>query len=175
MRFPNGYGSVCKLKGNRRRPFVARKTIGFKMNEEKQTAYPVYQVIGYYEKREDALTALSDFNKNPYSIEVTKITFAEIYEKWAERKFDEISQSNINGYRAAYKVCEALHKRKFIELKLADLQAVIDKSDKNQPTLKKVKILMNQLYEYAIIHEIISQERNLVQYIDISKAGNQMQ
>ncbi|WP_352400110.1 site-specific integrase [Anaerotignum sp.] len=172
MRLPNGYGSVYKLSGNRRRPFVARKTTGFKMNDEKQTAYPIYQIIGYFEKREQALTALADFNKNPYSIESNKITFSEVYNKWSKRKFEEISKSNINGYKASYKVCEPLHNRKFIELKLADLQAVIDNSGKNYPTLKKVKVLFGQLYEYAIINEIIPKERNFVEYVNISRAGN---
>jgi len=29
MRLPNGYGSVAKLSGNRRNPYVVRKTTGF--------------------------------------------------------------------------------------------------------------------------------------------------
>ncbi|STO37556.1 Uncharacterised protein [Gallibacterium anatis] len=29
MRLPNGYGSVFKLSGKRRKPFIARKTIGY--------------------------------------------------------------------------------------------------------------------------------------------------
>lgn len=172
MRLPNGYGSVYKLSGKRRRPYVARKTIGFKMVEEKQNAYPIYQIIGYYEKREQAITALSDFNKNPYSLENNKITFAEVYEKWSEQRFQEVSQSTINGHKASYKVCQPLYERKFVELKLADLQSVIDNSNKNQPGLKKVKILFSQLYQHAIINEIIPKERNYVEYLNISKAGN---
>lgn len=40
MRMPNGYGSVYKLSGKRRNPYVARKTIGF--NEKNQ---PIYKII----------------------------------------------------------------------------------------------------------------------------------
>jgi hypothetical protein len=29
MKLPNGYGSVVKLKGERRRPYAVRKTAGF--------------------------------------------------------------------------------------------------------------------------------------------------
>jgi len=34
---PNGYGSVAKLSGNRRRPYVVKKTIGY---DEKKHPIP---------------------------------------------------------------------------------------------------------------------------------------
>ena len=37
MKNPNGYGSVVKLSGNRRKPFCARKTSGW--NEK---GHPIY-------------------------------------------------------------------------------------------------------------------------------------
>ncbi|WKS98289.1 hypothetical protein [Gallibacterium anatis] len=54
MRLPNGYGSVFKLSGKRRKPFIARKTIGY--NENKRQ---IYHNIGYFATKEDALKALS--------------------------------------------------------------------------------------------------------------------
>lgn len=172
MKMPNGYGSVFKLSGKRRRPWVARKTIGWNQIPDKEKSYPIYQVIGYYEKREQALEALVDFNKNPYEINVSKITFTEVYDKWSERKFTEISESNIKGYKASFLLCESIKDMNFVDIKLNHLQDVVDKSGKNHPTLRKLKVLFGQLYDYAIMHEIISKERDLVQYVDISKSGN---
>lgn len=40
------------------------------------------------------------------------------------------------------------------------------------PTRKKPKILLSLMYKYALIHEIVPKERNLVEYLDIRKAGN---
>lgn len=113
-----------------------------------------------------------DYNKDPYDLHIATITFEEVYNKWSERKFEEISKSNAQGYKAAYLLCEAIKDMKFVEIKLDHLQSVVDNSGKNSPTLKKLKILFGQLYDYAIKHEIVSQERNLVQYVDTSKAGN---
>ena len=48
MKNPNGYGSVVRLSGNRRRPFVARKTRGWD-----ERGYPIYDTIGYFPTRED--------------------------------------------------------------------------------------------------------------------------
>lgn len=43
MKLPNNYGQICKLSGNRRRPFMVRKTIGY---ENKGCA--IYHIVGYY-------------------------------------------------------------------------------------------------------------------------------
>lgn len=47
MKNPNGYGSVFKLGGNRRRPWCARVTIGWSDDGKQQ-----YKNIGYYEERD---------------------------------------------------------------------------------------------------------------------------
>lgn len=95
------------------------------------------------------------------------MTFAEVYEKWSSKKFNEISSSNVNGYKAAYKLCKSIHNVKFVDLKLLHLQAIVDASNKNYPTLKKLKVLFNQLFEYAIVNEIIPRDRNYVEYLNI--------
>ena len=78
------------------------------------------------------------------------MTFDEVYEEWSKKKFPTVSESNIKGYKASYKTCGILYNRVFKDLKLADLQQVIDTCGKNFPTLKKIKILFNQLYEFAL-------------------------
>lgn len=101
MRLPNGFGNVSKLSGKRRNPWRARKTTGWTIDEETKKAKQLYITIGYYPTRQQALQALSEYNTNPYDLDAAKITFSEVYDKWSEKKFAEISQSNINGYRAS--------------------------------------------------------------------------
>lgn len=50
MKLPNGYGSVTKLTGNRRRPYMVRITTGF-TNDGRQ----LMKILGYYAKRTEAL------------------------------------------------------------------------------------------------------------------------
>ena len=62
---------------------------------------------------------------------------------------------------------------KFVEIKLDHLQQVVDESGKNTPTLKKMKIMFGLMYDYAVMHEIVTPDkRDMVRYIDITKAGN---
>lgn len=166
MRLPNGFGNVSKLPGNRRNPWRARKTTGWKENGQKVTQK--YVTVGYYPTKEEALIALSAYNKNPYDLS-GGLTFSEVYEKWSERKFEEISRSNINGYQASYKLCSAIYNVKFRDLKLSHLQGVVDSSGRNYPTLKKLRILFNQLFDYAVQNEIIGRDKHIVEYLNIGK------
>ena len=167
MRLPNGYGGITKLPGNRRKPYRARKTTGWIIEDGK--CKQQYITIGYFATKKEALQALTEYNTNPYDINVNKITFAEVYEKWSERKFENISQSNINGYKASYKVCTTLYDMPFHEIKLNHLQSVVDNSGKGYDSRKKLRILFNQLFDYAVQNEIIGKDKQIVEYVDIGK------
>lgn len=169
MRLPNGFGNVSKLSGKRRNPWRARKTSGWTIDENTKKLKQTYITIGYYPTRQQALQALSEYNSNPYDLDANTITFAEVYTKWSAKKFDEISPSNINGYKASYKLCEPLYNTKFADLKLIHLQSIVDNSGKNYPALKKLKILFNQLFDYAVMNEIVPKDRHVVEYLNIGK------
>ena len=49
MKLPNNYGSVYKLSGNRRRPYIAKITIGYN-NKGKQSAIKTKTLISIESK-----------------------------------------------------------------------------------------------------------------------------
>ena len=69
MRNPNGYGTVAKLSGNRRRPFIVKKVIGW--NDK---GHPIYEIIGYTETREAGNMLLAEYNRDPWDVDRAKIT-----------------------------------------------------------------------------------------------------
>jgi integrase len=166
MRLPNGYGSVYKLSGKRRKPFMARKTIGWDDNGKQ-----IYRIIGYYENKKLALQALADFNNNPYDVEVSTLTFSDIFEKWKEQKYNDISKSAINGYNAAYETSKALHDIKLIDIKTMHLQSVISNCGKGHDTLRKIRVLYNQLFKYAMENDIVNKDYSA--FIDIGKKSEE--
>ena len=170
MRLANGIGSVYKLSGNRRNPYIVRKTTGWDIDEESGKAKQKYITIGYAPTRAKGLEMLMDYNKNPFDVESSKITFAELFSKWSAEKFPTISDSNVKGYNASYNCCSDIHERVFKDLKLADLQGVIDTCGKNYPTLRKLKVLLSQMYEYAMKYEFCNKDYS--QYVDILKYKN---
>ena len=167
MRLPNGYGSVVKQSGRRRNPYIVRKTAGYHYDAEKDKQVQDYIIIGYAKTKADGLRMLAEYNNNPFDTKAAKMTFSDVYEEWSKRKYPTVSKSNATGYTACYKACGTLYNKIFKDIKLADLQNVIDNCGKNYPTLKKIKVLFSQLYEYAMKNEICNKDYS--DYIDIAQ------
>ena len=155
------------MSGKRRRPYVVKKTVGWHYDEVKDKMIQDQMTIGYAATRAEGLQMLAEYNNNPFDLKASKVTFQEVYERWSKEKFPTISHSNVKGYEASYKVCESLYRKVFRDLKLVDLQTVVDTCGKNFPTLKKLKSLFNQLYEYAMKNDICSKDYS--EFVDIVK------
>lgn len=167
MRKSNGYGSVLKLSGKRRKPYAVRLTVGWDDNGKQ-----IFKYIGYYEKKNDAEIALAEYNKNPYSL-AQDMTFAKLFEEWKTEHYPKISDSGHKGYNAAFKACSELHDKKVVDIKLTQLQAIIDASDKNKPTLKKMKVMWGMMYDYGVKYEKIpADRREIVKFVDLSNKDN---
>lgn len=142
MRLPNGFGSVYKLTGHRRRPWVVKKTI-----DGRQKA------LGYFETHDAALTFLLKVNHEPHGLTAT---FADIYQQWQASKWPTISKSSQQAYDISFRHLSRLHDKTMSRLKYLDLQAAMDdvRQVAGYSTQKKCRVLMSQLYQYAIKREM---------------------
>lgn len=151
MKNPNGYGSVVKLSGNRRNPFCARKTVGW--NDK---GHPIYKPIGYFPNRPEAMMALAEYNRNPYDIDLSKITMEEMFEKWSARDFPKMSKSSASSHKAAFKHAEPLHKIAYKRIKAFQMQEIIDECGCGYSTQGAIKNLFGQLDNYGLELDIIT-------------------
>lgn len=172
MKLPNGYGSVTKMKGNRRNPYRATVTERWIIDKDTSKSKQIRKTVGYYSTKSEALQALAEYNASPYDLDNSKITFDEVYERWSDEHFPTISASNVKGYQAAYLLCEPITRKRMVDIKLDELQYIADHSGKNEPTLRKFKVLLSMMFRYAVIHDIIPPEMNKSKYVNIKKAGN---
>lgn len=156
MKLANGYGSITKLKGHRRNPFMVRITTG----KTKEGKY-IREVLGYYPSHSKAVDALSEYNREPYDIASRKLTFADIYNKWIETpEFDRLSASAEKCYKAAFKKYSLIHNKSFTSIKIADLQSCIDKNTSGYSSNRDMKHLASKLYQYAMVQEIVTQNKS---------------
>lgn len=140
LKRPNGTGTVYKLSGRRKRPWVAAKS---------------GVIIGYYETKTAALEALNKLAGRDIT-ERYNMTFAEVFKEWSAEHYKGISDSAIEGYDRAFDVSAPLHQRKFRDLRTADFQHIIDDhKDKSLSALSKLKILWTQMSKWALREEII--------------------
>lgn len=159
MKLPNGFGSVYKLSGKRRHPWVAAKTFGWKINEETGKAKQLQKPIGYFATRQEAMTALVNYNENPYDIETENITFSEVYEKWTEEYFPTLgSNSSIRTITSAYKYCRPLYNMRMRDIRVNHLEQTIREATVGNSTKSRMKSVFNLIYKYAMKHEIVDKD-----------------
>lgn len=143
----NGTGTVYKLSGRRTRPWVAAKN---------------KVVIGYYERKTDALEALERLSGKELT-ERYNMTFADVFAQWSAEHFSGLSKSGQEAYKISYKAFAPLYGKKFRELRTADFQAIADDNADKPEAVKKYKQLINQMSEWAVREEVCTQ--NFAQFV----------
>lgn len=157
MRNPNGYGTVVKLSGNRRKPFEVR--VNTRIDE---WGYPRYDVLGRFAERTDANIALAEYNRSPFDVNKRDITFKEVYDMWYDWKYvngkKKYSASSIGCTKGAYKKCSSLHDMKFSEIRTDDMQKILDDHTLSHAYMEHILNLLHQMYKYALEYDIIQKD-----------------
>lgn len=186
MKLPNGYGSVHKLTGGKRRkPWRARISTGYVYDAVADRQVRKYKILGYYETKQQALQALAAYNENPYDLDADKITFKECYKKWTESYFEKITESAKRTVSAAYRYCSLLYDMRMKDVRTYHLKGCIDDGfiisntgkDKGKKkfasanTKARMKSMFNLMFDYAVEHEIavVNYARNFNLDDDIAK------
>ena len=160
MRNPNGYGTIIKLNGNRRNPFMVK--VNPHMDERN---YPIYDILGYYPTWADASIALAKYNDDPYDVSVSHMTFAQLYKEYYDAKYvysaKKLSKSSEGCTKMAYNYCKPLYDRVYSTLRKLDFQHILDdsRSKKGEPlshaAQEHILNLMRQMDDYAMSNDII--------------------
>lgn len=141
MKNPNGYGTIKKLSGARRRPFVFMISANGKQ-----------KAMGYFATKLEAMVYQVDYNQSHSLHRLSKITFAELYARWMPKhiSYASVSKSTINGYECAYKHCASLYDLPIADIKYSHLQAAIDDmTNLSYASKKKVRNLLSLLFAHA--------------------------
>jgi len=179
MKLPNNYGGIVKLSGKRRRPYMARKTIGY---DDK--GHQKFYIIGYFESQGEALDALVEFNKKNITdftgIKRQDISFGDLYKEWYTRQSllveqGDLSESSLEGYRTAWKHLKELKDAKVKNFRKSDMQKIIDdlyQGNYSKSAITKVKALSGVLLDYAIGDKIIDTNYAKLCKIPTTKQAN---
>ncbi len=145
MKNPNKYGTVTKLSGNRRRPWIVR---------EGQTGKQ--KPIGYTTTREEGLILLAQYNKQPWDIDTNKITLQQLYDLWLEKRITKLGISNQKVLKAAYNHCKIFANMRYNTIKSYQMQDCIDSCGLSYATQNAIKNLWGHLDKFAMELDIIT-------------------
>ena len=167
MRNPNGFGSVYKLSGKRRKPWAVRKTTGWLLTEDGKS-YPKYEFLGYYERRADAVEALRKANST-FAITNYNATVGELYAAWSAEHFEKVGKGRKACILSSWKKLQPLVSN--LKIKDLRLQQITDLLHKIRPATqcRTAKMILEAIFDYAIRHEMLSPEaKKVMDYVDIS-------
>lgn len=133
-------GTAFKMPNGKWR---AEATLGYRDKKR------VYRTKSGFKTKKEALAYIPTLRADPIGVN-SKIKFADLYELWSVPHYKKIGKDTENGYRAAYRHCEPIYYKTFVDLKTQDLQAVVDACALSRRTKADIKSLLGNLYKYAI-------------------------
>lgn len=148
MKLPNNYGSISKLSGPRRRPYIVRKSV--------PGGKPM--ILGYVATREEGLALLAQFNANPWDVNRAGITLDELFKLWQDQRMPKLGAANQACLSSAYKHCESLSGMQYREIKAFQMQGCIDGCGKGASTQSAIKNLWTHLDRFALELDIITRQ-----------------
>jgi integrase len=154
VKLPNRTGTVYKLTGTRRRPWIARAYIG-------RDEYNIrkYETIGYFKTKTEATKALLAYNANPFDISRQKATLQQVFDILIEDKQKDLKPNSLKGnyIQPFNRFFSDLKDERFSKLRHHHFQKAIDEraeAGQKATYLNKVLVLVNQLYKTAILNDI---------------------
>lgn len=167
MRLPNGIGSVHQINDGKRRrkPWRARVPSHIEFNAETGKASQKYINIGYFETEKEAIAALFEYQKNPYTIEAAVCTFADVYEMWSKKKFPTVSKSAQYGYSNAYAHSKPLHDMKMRDIRANHMEHIMQSFALGYEAQTKLKTFWGQLFKYSMEHDIV--QKNYSSFVPV--------
>lgn len=181
MKLPNGYGSVTKLSGNRRKPYQARVTLGWITDEQSGSTSQNRVTIGTFKTKKEALQALAEYGANPYDIQNGNLTLAELYQKWTESYFPTLeSESSCRTITAAWRYCHTIYNMRVKDLRARHIKGIMEdgyiipsrgkdagqKVTASPGTKSRIKSIFNLMLDYALEYELV--DKNYARTFDLS-------
>ena len=165
MRLENGFGSVVYLGDGRRCPYGARTaTAGY---DEKGNAQG-RKYIGYFKTWDEAHQALMEYNKDPYRMDLSKITFGELSKLLIQRKEEE-KIKYLTSLKSYLKKCDELNDIPIKSLKSIHLQKWFNSisGEYKYKYLQQIVKAVHLVFEIAVELDVI--RKNDADYIRILK------
>ena len=168
MRAANGMGTVSKLSGKRRKPWLLRDNKKFNEKTGKYERLP----LGVFETKKEAETyRIAYFTNNLDMIKDTGIkihkkkekgiTFEQVYDLWLKNK--DVNDGTLTNYETQFKRSKKLHKMEINKINGILLQDIFYSLNLTNSTLRVLKSFWSMIFDFAILNDMCS--KNYAKYL----------
>lgn len=175
MKRANGTGCVTKLSGNRRKPYIAKITLGYDENGKLKTKILSDENGNKYFKDRfmpDLLIANWNKEKGNIAIDKSDYTFSQVFEEYKSKYFPtkeeiaiekrehkkakgKLGKSVASNLQSAYNKCEELYNRLYKSLRKDDFMNIILRTVGCGTVIYSLSNLFKKLDNYALEQDII--------------------
>lgn len=147
MRLPNNYGSITKLKGNRRRPYAVRKNAG-----KNENGHTIWRCIGYAATYDEAIKILSRYNSDPRDPLIMKMTVADVFDRLLRHaKAIGKPDGSVRTWKTAYrKLPEHITRMKYADLTTDMMQETVDAASSTPACALHMRIMWYNMEKTAM-------------------------
>lgn len=171
MKNANGTGSIYKLQGHRRKPWVLSFSF-WNDNHTKRSR----KIIGYYKTKTDAETVRFDVLKSNYALETLLMnkdtTFKDCALESLKRAENNLSELTIKSYESCLKILSPIHNVKMKDFNALMYQQFVDELISNgikAKRLSNINSLVRRTVKVAIRKGILTYD--ITQGIDVGGAS----
>ena len=184
LKLPNGYGSITKLPGKRRKPWWVRITEGWgyintETGEVAKRLQPLpplefakkYKLqqrrysIGTFETYQEAFAALVKYNDSPYESMNESLTFEEVCDRCMELFEKKAADGTYRIYLNLIKrIPPDFLRMKMRAVKASDIESMIRSLDPAPTTAKGLVTVLRRVFDYAVKHDVC--EKNYADLVD---------
>ena len=163
MKNENGSGTVYKLKGKRRKPWVARVTTGYSMDGKQ-----LRKVLGTFATKREAQEYLFKYNKNPNFF--SGITSEEVKNMWWEQYHKNKKEKTLKNTISALKKLSFLNNLKIAEINLMFLQ----KKFSEEKCDRICKNVLSLIFKFAEKYDFIENNKEAFDKFLEEQCGNDL-
>ena len=164
MRLPNGFGQITMLKNrNLRNPWRVMVSVG--KTPEGRPIQKLLKPQAYFRTYNEAYEALIKYHKSPLDL-TSDMTVLEVYEKWSEEYYQNISEASIRSFKSIWKHCHSIYDTKISALTKNQLRnlyenATMYKAGKEYHASPQIKERMRQIItlvlDYAMQYDLVNE------------------
>ncbi|MBQ8836415.1 MAG: tyrosine-type recombinase/integrase [Clostridia bacterium] len=150
----NGMGTITKLPGRRRKPYLVRIYVD-RDGERQRITY------GTYATKTEAEIALDNINIKGNVTALFKVTFGEAYRMWSETHFATLTPKGIGTYEMAWRFLRPLENTRLSDIKTQQIQEILNKAveqGKSHSTVSKIALLASKICQWGVQNDVIDKD-----------------
>lgn len=172
-RLPNGFGSISKLSGRRRKPFVVRAPAKYIIDEDLMAGCWNAPIIGYAETWEEGYRMLLELKDNPYDVDKRNVTLGQLYEYWKSTYYKHLADSTRAAYERSWRlIMEPYADKKVRSFDTLELERIAKESNMTYSPLRRYKTILCSMFDYGIKYRYVT--KNPARFIDVASVESEV-